>query len=119
MYQQRGGIGCKPIGSFGLCEKAVDGERVAKHSDTFLWAKAVRRDRVRSGCSGSDVGENFELDGYGCTNIKKPVRAPKANAICKRLVGTIRRECLDLLIPPRGATSETSSDELVHSLQSR
>jgi hypothetical protein len=31
---------------------------------------AERRDRVRSGCSGSDVGENFELNGYGCANIK-------------------------------------------------
>ena len=31
--------------------------------------------------------------------LRTPVRAPKANAYCERLVGTIRRECLDYLIP--------------------
>jgi hypothetical protein len=31
--------------------------------------------------------------------MRTPVRAPKANAYCERLVGTIRRECLDFLIP--------------------
>ena len=31
--------------------------------------------------------------------LKTPVRAPKANAFCERLVGTIRRQCLDFLIP--------------------
>jgi len=31
--------------------------------------------------------------------LRTPVRAPKSNAYCERLVGTIRRECLDYLIP--------------------
>jgi putative transposase len=31
--------------------------------------------------------------------LKTPVRVPKANAICERTIGTIRRECLDYLIP--------------------
>ena len=30
---------------------------------------------------------------------KTLVRATKANAVCERLVGTIRRECSDFLIP--------------------
>ena len=31
--------------------------------------------------------------------LKPPPRCPKANAICERVIGTIRRECLDWLIP--------------------
>jgi hypothetical protein len=54
-------------------------------------------------CSGSASG--FAQDGsqvsqgFGMWVLKTPVRAPKANASCERLIGTIRRECLDFLIP--------------------
>jgi putative transposase len=39
------------------------------------------------------------LEGFGMTVLKTPVRSPVANAFCERLIGTIRRECLDYLIP--------------------
>lgn len=35
----------------------------------------------------------------GVTVLKSPPRSPKANAICERLIGSLRRECLDWLIP--------------------
>jgi putative transposase len=31
--------------------------------------------------------------------LKTPVRSPQANALCERLLGTLRRECLDFMIP--------------------
>jgi len=31
----------------------------------------------------------------GITVVKSPPHCPKANAICERVIGTIRRECLD------------------------
>jgi transposase InsO family protein len=31
--------------------------------------------------------------------IETPVRSPKANSLCERLIGTLRRECLDWIIP--------------------
>ncbi|WP_153067466.1 integrase core domain-containing protein, partial [Steroidobacter cummioxidans] len=44
-----------------------------------------------------------ELDGsiqrLGLRVLKSPPRSPKANSICERVIGTIRRECLDWLIP--------------------
>ncbi|WP_343422603.1 integrase core domain-containing protein [Candidatus Flexifilum breve] len=30
--------------------------------------------------------------------MRTPIRAPKANAVCERFVGSVRRECLDHLI---------------------
>jgi transposase InsO family protein len=39
------------------------------------------------------------LNGFGIRVLKTSVRAPKADAFCERLIGTIRRECLDCLIP--------------------
>jgi transposase InsO family protein len=37
--------------------------------------------------------------GLGLKVLRSPVRAPKANAYVERLIGTLRRECLDFLIP--------------------
>jgi transposase InsO family protein len=35
----------------------------------------------------------------GVTVLKSPPRSPMANAICERVIGTIRRECVDWVIP--------------------
>jgi putative transposase len=35
----------------------------------------------------------------GLRILKTPVRSPQANALCERLLGTLRRECLDFMIP--------------------
>jgi len=39
------------------------------------------------------------LCGFGLTVLTTPVRSPMANAHCERVIGTIRRECVDYLIP--------------------
>jgi putative transposase len=51
------------------------------------------RDSIYSSELDSDVKS------MGLSILKTPFRAPQANAFCERLVGTIRRECLDFLIP--------------------
>ena len=35
----------------------------------------------------------------GLAVLRSPFSSPKANAICERVIGTIRRECLDWMIP--------------------
>ena len=39
------------------------------------------------------------LANLGVRVLRTRVRAPKANSVCERLGGSLRRECLDLLIP--------------------
>jgi len=35
----------------------------------------------------------------GLNILKTPVRTPTVNAYCERIIGAIRRECLDFMIP--------------------
>jgi putative transposase len=43
------------------------------------------------------LDESIRALGLGV--LKSPPHCPKANAICERVIGTMRRECLDWLIP--------------------
>jgi len=40
-----------------------------------------------------------EVESRGIHVLRSPVRIPTANAHCERLIGSIRRECLDYVIP--------------------
>lgn len=39
------------------------------------------------------------VQGFGVRVLKTTPQSPKGNAFCERLIGTIRRECLDFMIP--------------------
>jgi putative transposase len=76
---------------------------------TSQWTRQQLRDAV--GCEeryryllhDRDAVFSAELDGsiqrLGLRVLKSPPRSPKANALCERVIGTLRRECLDWLIP--------------------
>ena len=51
------------------------------------------RDRIFS------VGLDGSIKRLGLRVLKSPYRSPLANCICERVIGTLRRECLDYLIP--------------------
>jgi putative transposase len=39
------------------------------------------------------------IGALGVEILRSPIASPKANSICERVIGTIRRECLDWMIP--------------------
>jgi len=39
------------------------------------------------------------IQNLGLKILKTPPKSPQANAICERIIGTVRRECLDFIIP--------------------
>ncbi len=45
------------------------------------------------------AGVDRTLEAMGLEVLKTPARVPQANSFCERLIGTIRRECLDFVIP--------------------
>ena len=57
--------------------------------------KFLLHDRYKTFSAGLDE----EIERWGIAVLKSPPQAPTANAFCERLIGTIRRECLDYLIP--------------------
>jgi transposase InsO family protein len=44
-------------------------------------------------------GDDRTLKAMGLTILTAPARAPQGNAFCERVIGTIRRECLDFMTP--------------------
>lgn len=76
---------------------------------TALWTaqqirEAIPRDHSfrflihdRDSIFSTEVDETIE--NLGVKVLRTPVRAPQANAYCETLIGTIRRECLDYMIP--------------------
>jgi transposase InsO family protein len=68
------------------CRTAITGEtahRFLIHDRDAIYAPAV----------------NGAIRSMGLRVLKTPVRTPQANAFCERVIRTIRRECLDWLIP--------------------
>ena len=68
---------------------------------------AVPRDRARRSAPAILIHDRDSVyaaavddavTAMGLTVLKTPVRCPQANAFCERLIGTMRRECLDWMI---------------------
>ena len=65
--------------------------------------EALSEDRHRHLIHDRDRIYSRQLDesirALGVRVLRSPIASPKANSICERVIGTIRRECLDWMIP--------------------
>jgi transposase InsO family protein len=78
------------------------GAWVTQQARQFAWTLQDQPSRFRYLIRERDSKYTRDFDAVfaseGIQIVKTPVRAPKANAVAERFVGTVRRECLDWLL---------------------
>jgi transposase InsO family protein len=84
------------------CTANPTGAWVTQQARQFTWTLQERACRFRFLIRDRDSRYTRDFDAVfaseGIQIVKTPVRAPKANAVAERFVGTVRRECLDWLL---------------------
>jgi putative transposase len=84
------------------CTANPTGAWVTQQARQFAWTLQKHPGRFRFLIRDRDSKFTRDFDAVfaseGIRIVKTPVRAPKANAIAERFVGTVRRECLDWLL---------------------
>ncbi len=84
------------------CTTNPTGAWVTQQARQFAWTLQEQPSRFRFLIRDRDNKFTRSFDAVftseGIAIVKTPIRAPKANAIAERFVGTARRECLDWLL---------------------
>jgi putative transposase len=93
------------------CTEHPSAAWVAQQARTMAWdlAEAGLRPAILLRDRDAKFAPSFDavFASEGLRVLRTPVRAPRANAVAERWVGTVRRECLDRLLildlrPPLG-----------------
>ncbi|HSH78303.1 MAG TPA: integrase core domain-containing protein [Herpetosiphonaceae bacterium] len=90
-------LGARRIVHVGITRSPTD-DWVAQQLCEATPFAAAPRFLIRD--NDAKYGTHFEAvaTGSGIEVLRTPIRAPRANAICERLLGSVRRECLDHLV---------------------
>jgi putative transposase len=92
-------LGSRRILHFNLTDHPTAAWTTQQLRETFPWSIAPYRYLLHDRDSIFSKELDLAVKSFGLRVLKSPVRAPKANARCERLIGTIRRECLNWMIP--------------------
>jgi len=78
------------------------------HTPTSVWVAQQLREATPFGAgpkylirdNDKKYGTHFDLvaQGVGIKVLRTPIAAPRANAVCERFLGSLRRECLDHML---------------------
>jgi putative transposase len=94
---------CRAISIEGLARVSAGGLSHDKEGPEHLGERFVLGGTAQATRHHRDTiyseGVDRTLEAMGLVVLRTPVRAPQANACCERLIGTIRRECVDFVIP--------------------
>jgi putative transposase len=90
-------LGSRRIVHVGVTRAPMD-ERVAQQLREATRFGAGPKCLIRD--NDAKFGPRFDtiVAGTGIALLRTPIRAPRANATCERLVGSLRRECLDHIL---------------------
>ena len=84
------------------CTQHPSGAWVAQQARQLAWSLAERakppRFLIHDRDSKFSAAFDAVFESEGIEIVRTPIQAPQANAFAERFVGTVRRECLDLIL---------------------
>jgi len=91
-------VGTRRIGHWNVTEHPT-ADWTAQQFRMLISGHAPHRFLIHDHDSIYSDGVDRTVAAMGLRVLRTPLRSPQANAFCERVIGTIRRQCLDWMIP--------------------
>src|SRR5262249_26251300 len=90
-------LGSRRIVHLGVTRTPTDGWVAQRLREATPFGVAPRY-LIRDNDARDGPGFEAVATGTGVEVLRTPIKAPRANATCERLLGSVRRECLDHIL---------------------